>query len=157
VFSESGSDLKGFIPVYGNLGLLGSGGPCYYVLADPCGNSSGPANNWGPANEKGLMCNSTTDICVPASAIPPPGYSPVKNAVIWYLCGNGEIDNIKNYTIEGTGKGAIVGGVFGSEFGPAGTVLGAAGGGIEGFFGGSALGIAFAGACHAAGVYKPAY
>ena len=53
-------------------------------------------------------------------------------------------------------KGAVFGGLFGSEVGPEGTVLGAFGGAIEGFFGGSYLGTVTAGACQAAGMYGPA-
>jgi len=75
----------------------------------------------------------------------------------WYLCGNGPLDNIKNYTLEGLIKGAVFGGLFGSEVGPEGTVLGAFGGAIEGFFGGSYLGTVTAGACQAAGMYGPAF
>jgi len=110
------------------------------------------ANN-APSN---VSCNSTTGICVPAKMIPPPGYSPVKNAVKWYLCGNGPFDNIKNYTLEGLGKGALVGGFLGSEFGPAGTFLGATGGAVEGFFSGDAVGWVAAAGCQAAGMYGPA-
>src|SRR5208282_2294226 len=117
--------------------------------------ASGPvvAANNAPSN---VSCNSTTGICVPAKMIPPPGYSPVKNAVKWYLCGNGPFDNIKNYTLEGLGKGALVGGFLGSEFGPAGTFLGATGGAVEGFFSGDAVGWVAAAGCQAAGMYGPA-
>jgi RHS repeat-associated protein len=76
-------------------------------------------------------------------------------AIKWYLCGNGSFNNIKNYTLEGLGKGAVFGGLFGSEFGPEGTFLGVAGGAIEGFFSGNAVGWVAATACQAAGMYGP--
>ena len=114
------------------------------------------ANNGAANNSNAPACNSTTGICVPKSMIPPPGYSPVKNAVKWYLCGNGSFDNIKNYTLEGFTKGVIVGGIAGWEGGPPGVALGALGGGVEGFFGGNAVGWVATAGCQAAGMYGPA-
>jgi hypothetical protein len=79
-----------------------------------------------------------------------------KNGVKWYLCGNGSFDNIKNYTLEGFTKGVIVGGIAGWEGGPVGVGLGALGGGVEGFFGGNAIGWVATAGCQAAGMYGPA-
>ncbi len=87
---------------------------------------NGAANNGTPNPQ--VSCNQTTGICVPAKMIPPPGYSPVKNAVKWYLCGNGSFDNIKNYTLEGFTKGVIVGGIAGWEGVSSGSRSGGAGG-----------------------------
>jgi hypothetical protein len=111
------------------------------------------ANNGPPP----VSCNQTTGICVPSSmATGPSNAQRLKNAVKWYLCGNGALDNIKNYTLERFTKGVIVGGIAGWEGGPPGVGLGALGGGVEGFFGGSYLGTVAAGACKAAGMYGPA-
>src|SRR2546427_5115439 len=38
----------------------------------------------------------------------------LRQSVKWYLCGNGPFDNIRNYTLEGFSKGAIVGGFAGA-------------------------------------------
>jgi hypothetical protein len=78
-----------------------------------------------------------------------------KKMVEWYLCANGEFDNIRNYTLEGFSKGAIVGGIAGVEGGPPGIALGALGGGVEGWFGGSALGIVATAVCKAGGLNGP--
>lgn len=72
-----------------------------------------------------------------------------------YLCGSSQFNNIKNYTLEGLGKGAVVGGIAGWEGGPPGVALGALDGGVEGFFSGNALGWVAASVCKAAGMYGP--
>jgi RHS repeat-associated protein len=78
-------------------------------------------------------------------------------AIKWYLCGDGVFDNVRNYTLEGLGKGAVFGGIFGSEFGPEGTVLGVVGGAVEGFFSGNAVGWLATTGCQAAGMYGPRF
>ncbi|MFZ0770441.1 MAG: RHS repeat-associated core domain-containing protein [Candidatus Sulfotelmatobacter sp.] len=111
------------------------------------------ANNGTPP----VSCNSTTGICVPSSMVTgPSNWQRLKKGVKWYLCGNGSFDNIKNYTLEGFTKGAIVGGIAGWEGGPPGVALGALGGGVEGFFSGNAVGWVATAGCQAAGMYPPA-
>jgi RHS repeat-associated protein len=85
--------------------------------------------------------------------IPTVPWKQIKAAAKWYLCGNGVGDNIKNYTLEGTTKGAIVGGFAGSEGGPGGVAIGSLGGAVEGFFSGAYIGTVAAGACQALGAY----
>jgi RHS repeat-associated protein len=167
IFNAEGSST---LKIISNGGLTGSNIPWQYC---PISDSNFEGINWsgcyggfsfasktGAANNgtpnPRVSCNSTTGICVPASMIPPPGYSPVKNAVKWYLCGKGSFDNIKNYTLEGFTKGVIVGGIAGWEGGPLGVGLGALGGGVEGFFGGNAIGWVATAGCQAAGMYPPA-
>ncbi len=77
----------------------------------------------------------------------------LRQSVKWYLCGNGPFDNIRNYTLEGFSKGAIVGGFAGAGGGPPGIALGALEGGIEGWFGGTAIGTVATRVCQTAGAY----
>jgi RHS repeat-associated protein len=77
----------------------------------------------------------------------------IKIAGKWYLCGTGAGDNIMNYTLEGTSKGALAGAYVGIRGGHDGVGLGALAGGVEGFFTGAYVGTVAAGACQAAGVY----
>ena len=86
---------------------------------------NGAANKGTPDPQ--VSCNQTTGICVPAKMIPPPGYSPVKNAVQWSLCGNGSFDEHELHP-QGFTKGVMVGGIAGWKGVSLGVGLGALGG-----------------------------
>jgi RHS repeat-associated protein len=102
------------------------------------------------------MCTGPTCSAVHAAQAAGEKIAAVENAALkWYLCGTSPANGMKAYTLEGTGKGLILGAIFGSEIGPEGTLGGAAGGAIEGFFSGAYVGVVAAQVCQAAGVYGP--
>jgi hypothetical protein len=131
-------------------GSFGSDFLTYFLMLPTVGGGGEDGHHNKPPR---LNCNPTTGICVP---VPPPGPSPLKKLVKWYLCGKGPLDNFRNWTVEGTTKGVFIGaggGVF--LGGPPGSVLGAVGGGVEGFFLGAAGGVIATGGCSFAGAYQP--
>lgn len=78
------------------------------------------------------------------------------NAFQSYLCGSSPHSAIRNYTLEGLGKGILFGGIEGFYLGGfEGVPLGMITGGAEGWFGGTYLGYAAAGACEVGGMYGP--
>ena len=85
-----------------------------------------------------------------------PSAQQLKKAAKSYLCANGAFQNVRNYSLEGLTKGAIVGGISGSEGGLPGIGAGAIVGGITGFFSGDAVGLVATGVCQATGMYGPA-
>jgi RHS repeat-associated protein len=151
-------------------------GPSYLCggesLGLPCGLPSPPPPSLGDI--LGIDPQSNCDFGPCDSGIPgASGFEPLERLPVspmsdlerqlWkdlfklYLCGKTPFSNLRTYTLEGLGKGAVMGGIFGSEVGPAGTVLGVAGGALEGFFGGNALGWVATAACQAAGKYGPQF
>jgi hypothetical protein len=113
-----------------------------------CGNSG------GTNPPRGVACNPITGICVPASALPPPGQpDPLNKAFKWYVCGKNAADNIGNYMLEGGTKGAIFGAFTLTEAGPPGVVAGAMIGGTVGIVGGGLVGSGASLACWLGGAY----
>ena len=143
------------------LGLKGAG-----VDFDPPGDTAREPRDHDRGNTSGgstgnqqplLVCNPTTDICVPAR---PPGPPPIQKWAKWYFCGRNPANNVKNWALEGATKRAVVGAFAGSEGGPPVMfVTGLAGAGTGGL-GGALLGGALLGgvasiACGFAGAYGP--
>jgi RHS repeat-associated protein len=126
----------------------------YIVVNLGVGNGSIGGNSGGANPPRGVACNPNTDICVPASALPPPGaQDPLKKAIKWYLCGKNAADNIGNYMLEGGTKSAIFGAFTLTEAGPPGVVAGAMIGGTVGIVGGGLVGSGASLACWLGGAY----
>lgn len=122
------------------------------------GKSSG-GNNAGP----GLWCNPTTGICVPASAVAPPGPDPFETLAKNLICTHSFSGAVGEGFVGGMVKGGVTGAVVGATGGEVvipfiGGVPGAAMGGLGGMVVGSTTGlvsgIATAVACKQLGAYN---
>jgi hypothetical protein len=152
---QTGSGLSGWMLVANN----GAGPIDWNLLINPMPtpNSSRNASGGNPGS-------ASQDIHCPPGSVPlnanvcgsAPDPTKIRRWAKWYLCGSSPAKNVRNWAVEGAGKGALVGGVTGFlAGGPVGAVvMGAADSGVgtfAGLFSGSVASIA----CGFAGAYGP--